>query len=88
MSAFMYFRGNFDPPGAAHAARLFLAGEYGKFSEYISGSMAFRGPLRKEILQEVHGPGSAEQKTIGEGTLAKATMDIFGRSKGKGKNGD
>ena len=62
MSAFMYFRGNFDPPGAAHAARLFLAGEYGKFSKYISGSMAFRGPLRKEILQEVHGVREARSR--------------------------
>ena len=37
---------------------------------------------RQAILEEVHGPGSAERKTLGEGTLGKATMDIFGRPMG------
>ena len=82
MQAFMFFRGNFDPPAAAEIGKLFLAGDHKAFVQKVSEKMAFRGPLNREILAEVHGPNSPERKTLGEGTLAKATMDIFDRPMG------
>ena len=44
--------------------------------------MAGREAVRLAILEEVHGAGSGEAKTLGEGTLGKATVDIFGRPMG------
>ena len=82
MKAFMFFPGNYDPGLAAKVGKLFLAGEYDRFSEEKSKGLAPRNAVRKAILEEVHGPGSSEDKTIGEGTLGKATMDVFGRPMG------
>ena len=44
--------------------------------------MGFREVLRKAVLEEIHGSGTTERRTIGEGTMAKATMDIFDRPMG------
>ena len=82
LDAFMFFGGNFDPPLAADLARKFLAGDYDGYAEGAKTGLACRPPLNKAILEEVHGPNSPERKTLGEGTLAKATMDLYGRPMG------
>ena len=82
MSAFMYFVGNHDPSAAAEVSKLFLAEDYGRFTEEIKKGLGRRAAVNEAILEEVHGAGSSETKTLGEGTLAKATMDVFGRPMG------
>ena len=82
MDAFMYFGGNFDPKLAADLGRRFLSGDYEGYAEGAAKGLACRGPLNKAILEEVHGPNTTERKTIGEGTLGKATMDLYGRPMG------
>ena len=82
IDAFMFFGGNFDPLITVKISKHFMAGEYDEYCRVIEKVMGFREPLKKAILEEVHGPGSSELKTIGEGTLAKATMDIFDRPMG------
>lgn len=79
MQAFMFFRGNFDPQRVVQVSKTFLGGDYAAFNEQVSQAMAYRKPLNKAIIAEVFGPGTSAGKTIGEGTLAKATMDIFER---------
>lgn len=82
MDACMFFGGNFDPELSANLGKLFIQGEYERFVEGVKSAMGFRTLLNKAISEEVHGRGSKVKKTIGEGTLAKATMDIFGRPMG------
>lgn len=82
MDAFMFFGGNFDPQATVKIAGHFLAGEYDEYCKGLEAAMGYRKFLKKAILEEVHGTGSSELKTIGEGTLAKATMDIFDRPMG------
>jgi 4-hydroxy-tetrahydrodipicolinate synthase len=82
MTSFMFFPGNFDPALAIRVSKHFLAGEYDKYKAERSKGLGPREAVRKAILEEVHGPGSPETKTIGEGTLGKATMDVFRRPMG------
>jgi len=82
MDAFMFFGGNFNPKLAADLARRFLDGDCAGYADGATEGMACRPPLNKAILAEVHGPNSTERKTLGEGTLAKATMDIYDRPMG------
>jgi len=82
MDAFMYFVGNYDPAAAASVGRLFLGGDYDQFAGDVMKGLGRRAAVNKAILEEVHGAGSPESKTLGEGTLAKATMDVFGRPMG------
>jgi len=82
VDAFMFFGGNFNPGLAADLARKFLSGDCEGYAEGAKTGLACRPPLNKAILEEVHGPNSTERKTLGEGTLAKATMDIYDRPMG------
>ena len=83
MRAFMCFAGNYDPSIAVKLAKLFLAGEYDKYAEESKKASVLREKVRKAMLEEVHGTGvMGEVKTLAEGTLGKATMDVAGRSCG------
>lgn len=82
MDAFMYFVGNYDPEAAVKVADLFLEDKLDEFAKEKAKSGALREEVMKAILEEVHGSGTGEMTSMGEGTLGKATMDIVGRPMG------
>ncbi len=82
MTSFPFFMGNVDPPMAARAGKFFVEGDYARFKAEVSKGGGLRERVRKAIIEEVNGPGSPLWRTTGEGTLAKAAIEIFGRPMG------